>query len=356
MPEERLRYLPQLDGLRAICVTAVIAYHSNVPAMKGGYIGVDVFFVLSGYLITTLLVREFDSSNRIALRGFYVRRARRLLPGLVAACAFAALVSVFYGDDVRGPTLLGVPASLLYLSAWVRAFGVSNLGALGHTWSLSVEEHFYLVWPPIALVILKYRRKSFVVCIAALTGFAMCYHMGGVLLKWSVDRVYNAPDTRAQDLMVGCLLAALADRWGPMLSRPIVRYCAVGSGFFLAIWCIYIDYNSRFYRVGGPVVVLAAGVIIASLSSDVRTRTVELLSTSWIAWIGRRSYGLYLFHFPLAVLIGYFKWEWTLAFTATLCMSIVLADVSFRWVESPFLAKSRMAVVPDLPQGPATVA
>lgn len=157
-----LGYQPQLDGLRAVAVLAVVAAHTGVPALERGSIGVDIFFVLSGFLITTVLVEEYDREQCISMRNFYVRRFIRLFPPLAAVLLFTTITFSIFPGYLAHDTLVGVPASLFYVSGWLRAFNVNQLGWLGHTWSLSVEEHFYIIWPVLLVLMCRYSRDRLV--------------------------------------------------------------------------------------------------------------------------------------------------------------------------------------------------
>src|SRR5437764_8189485 len=147
----KLTYRPALDGLRGVAIIGVFAHHARVPFLAGGFIGVDVFFVLSGFLITALLLQEAEETRRISLRAFYIRRALRLLPALAVLLGALLLVPRAFGM-MRTDAALVSTVSALYASNWVRAFGVLDLEVVSHTWSLSIEEQFYLLWPPVVSV------------------------------------------------------------------------------------------------------------------------------------------------------------------------------------------------------------
>src|SRR5947209_4589730 len=208
-PLRHFRYLHQLDGVRALAVAAVVLDHSELPIGKGGGIGVDVFFVLSGYLITTLLLEEAHRTGRISLPEFYRRRARRLLPALFAVCTFTAVSYLIVRPFETNATLLGVGASVVYVSAWLRAYDVSTLGWFGHTWSLSIEEHFYLVWPLVLLILVRKRVAHFKYWIVGILFLMFAYRTVSAFAGASNNRMNNSPDLRAVHLLMGCALAAL---------------------------------------------------------------------------------------------------------------------------------------------------
>jgi len=152
--------MPSSTGCRGVAVLAVVAAHTGAPVFTGGALAIDVFFVLSGFLITTLLVEEYDRSQEISLRQFYLRRSLRIFPALIAVLVFVTAAFAIFRPFKAGETLAGVPASLFHVSSWLRAFDVTQLGWLGHTWSLSVEEHYYIVWPLLVLVMCKYAWRD----------------------------------------------------------------------------------------------------------------------------------------------------------------------------------------------------
>jgi peptidoglycan/LPS O-acetylase OafA/YrhL len=336
-------YLPQLDGVRALAVTAVVAQHAELPFARGGGIGVDVFFVLSGYLITTLLLQEFDATGTISMRNFYARRARRLLPALFAVAAFSlvafAVVRPFKWQD----TLLGVVTSVFYMSCWFRAFGVSELGWFGHSWSLSVEEHFYVLWPPLLRTILRRRAANLRRWALFALGVAVVYRMGSAILGVAGARL-NGPDLRADQLLAGCALAVLLMGAGPRWAGRRARWWDVVVALAVAdlLRTVVFPYalGVGFAKVASiELVALEAAVVVAYLVVRARSALSRTLSHPALVWVGRRSYAIYLWHLPLFGLLG-FKGEPTkyrLAGRALAgVLTLVAAWASFKWVESPF--------------------
>ncbi|WP_426184747.1 acyltransferase family protein [Microbacterium sp. TWP3-1-2b2] len=333
------RYLPQLDGLRAFAVIAVLAYHSHLPLTQGGYVGVDVFFVLSGYLITTILLTEISATGRIRFGVFYAKRALRLFPALLLVCiVIAAVWAAVPWAPTREATLVGVPAAISYLSSWVRAFDLSTLGYLGHTWSLSVEEHFYLLWPLclfLAIKITKHVRMSIVLIMV----LAVVYQLIAPALGWSFDRVYNGSDTRAFQILIGCALAALLPRLTRIsLWAALIAVLALVAAFF------FMPYESPIYLFGGAVVVgFATAIIIGHVVLNER-RVTAFLSLRPFVWIGKRSYGIYLWHYPIFGILAASTLPFLLAAGLGVTFSIVIPALSYRYVESPFLRlKNRFA-------------
>ncbi len=232
----RLAYLPALDGIRACAVVAVMMFHGGIPHMEGGFMGVDAFFVLSGFLITSLLIGEWRQSLTIKLGAFWARRARRLLPALLLMLLFVAFfASVIVPKGTYGALRLDALSTLLYVSNWHFILVNSNYfnetaqsSPLLHTWSLAVEEQFYVVWPLVVLGILRLTRSLkalFALCCAAAIGTAIWMHSvydGGV----NTNRAYLGTDTRSQCLFIGCALAVGL----VLLAQPEPRDGPAGQG------------------------------------------------------------------------------------------------------------------------------
>lgn len=346
---QQSNYIRGFDGLRALAVLAVVCHHWNLPGFQSGRRGVDVFFGLSGYLITTLILREWESTDGFRLKDFYVRRALRLLPALIA---LLLVVLVMPWDVWSGSPTLGrwgaCGAALFYSANWVRAFG-GNLGPLAHIWSLSVEEQFYLLWPPILYVLLKLRTPPIRILIGLLVLVAttalwrvwLCRH------GCSVERVYNGLDTRADALMVGCALAiAVAEN---LLRRCREHQLAI---FLLALLALTFLLTGSVADWLGPafesadysICAISTATIIAAISVLPNSAGVAFLERRPLVWLGRRSYGLYLWHFPCISLSGFVRKHIHMKGVTTmmLVVGMIFVALSYRFVEQPFLAlKSR---------------
>lgn len=339
----RFRYLPQLDGVRALAVAAVVATHAELPFARGGGIGVDVFFVLSGYLITTLLLKEFDATGTISMRAFYVRRARRLLPALWAVAAFSAVAFAIVRPFGAHDTLLGVLTSVLYVSCWFRAFGVSELGWFGHTWSLSVEEHFYLLWPPLVLLILRrglaHVRRWVLVVLAVMVAYRLAWTLAG-----APGARMNGPDMRAEQLLAGCALAVLlmggATAWSARWERLWTALVVLSIADLARTVVFPYAYGLRFSRYASPeLVALESVLIVGYLVVHASGRLSGVLSHPALVWLGRRSYAIYLWHSPLFGLLGFKGHPAAIRMAGrglAGILTLVAAWASFRWVESPF--------------------
>ena len=350
---ERLRYQPALDGLRCGAVAAVVLFHLGFNVVKGGNIGVDVFFVLSGYLITTLLIRERRSTGRVALGGFWRRRARRLLPSLLVVCALVTVLYLVDSDATAGrATIVGAGSALVYLSAWVAAFDWWSMGWMGHTWSLSVEEFFYALFP-LALVVLARRlghRWVYLATVAAI-GF---YLVAANVLHWSGSHLYAGPDMRAQQLLIGCSLAVALDGAIERVGVRVRTALAVLAAGFLVAWVLLVPWTSSSYlRWGETAVALAAAVVVWYLMTVPHGWLTNLLAAAPLVWVGRRSYTVYLVHYPLIGLLGGTGDGQGISVMATgrrvlvaalvIPTTLVYAGFSYRHLEGRFLSRRSAA-------------
>lgn len=337
----RLGRRPELDGLRGIAIALVLVCHLTTGVLHGlGTIGVNVFFTLSGFLITALMLEERDTAGRVDVVAFYGRRARRLLPALLAMVGVVTAVGVVVDGYTNGPILAG---TLTYSSNWVIAVNPAAGdpavgGALGHTWSLAVEEQFYLLWPlafyGLSRLPGRWQARSLAVAVAVTAALP-------IVLKGADDygRIYYGSDTRAMPVLVGCLLAwAMHRERAATATRPAVAGVAVA----LVVATIWLPWSTRFYLGSQLVAVLTACAIWAA----VRGPAVDWLRWSPMALLGRRSYGLYLWHWPVIFLASRWVDGWALVAVA-LPMSLALTALSWRWVESPFLSRNANSAAPQ---------
>ncbi len=346
------RYMAGLDGLRALAVLAVIAYHLNLSWAPGGLLGVGVFFVLSGYLITDILVSQWDRLGRIPFKDFWLRRARRLLPALlvmiVVVVGWVALFDPTQLASLRSDVL----AAILYVSNWWYIFHhvpyfarYGQPAPLTHLWSLAVEEQFYLVWPLLLWLGLRYLPKRWHILLLTLLAtiasaglMAWLYHPGA-----DPSRVYYGTDTRAFSLLIGAALALVwpSRRLLPVAS-PRVRWsldlCG-GLGLLIIGWMVWQtnQYQTSLYRGGMVLLAIATAGVVATLAHPA-SRLSRLLGFKPLRWLGVRSYGIYLWHYPVIVLTspavnttGVNPLRAVLQVSA----SIGLAALSWRFVEEP---------------------
>jgi peptidoglycan/LPS O-acetylase OafA/YrhL len=343
-----------LDGLRALAVLAVLGTHFGFLGTNA-VVGVDLFFVLSGFLITTLLLKERDQSGALSLRNFWTRRALRLLPALVCAVGFALALSPFASSAQRHHTLVCLPWVFLYVGNWFQASG--SLGLLTPTWSLAVEEQFYIVWPIVAAFCIcrcSVPRRTAARVLVVLAGLDCVYFLWAVRM-WGGDVAYFRTDTHAFGLLAGCAMAVfLSEREarGVSLSRLLRGGLQVAAPMALAILCLICVAPTTTSASGAAMLIIAGTVASLVLVSTVvlvpRTALPRLLSSRVGRWFGRRSYGIYLYHFPLALVLVHAGIFHGLAHFGALTLgvaaSVAIAAASYRWIELPFLRyKKRFA-------------
>ncbi|MHB8717550.1 MAG: acyltransferase family protein [Candidatus Dormibacteria bacterium] len=315
------------DGLRAAAAAAVVAVHAWPQLIRGGRLGVDVFFVLSGWLITNLLVNELSATGRVALGHFYWRRAKRLFPPLVIAVALAIVIAAAAWPASLVDTERQGAAALLYLGNWAVLDGWVHSGLLSHTWTLGIEEQFYAVWPLLLLFALRFRGRGTACAIAASLAALGLAH--GVLVggTWVAE-------SRGSGLLIGSALALAPARW--WLRWPgtwrVVTLIAAG--------CLAILLVAPSDPVW-PLAVVASALIIPTLGHDHTSPVSRALAWSPLVWLGRRSYALYLLNLPLtALLLPSLGYGPVLLVTAA-TLSVLGAAASWRYVEAPLAAGLR---------------
>ncbi|MEJ5026386.1 acyltransferase family protein [Brucella anthropi] len=342
-----------LDGLRTVAVMTVFAHHTGLVPMHGGFIGVDIFFVLSGFLITSILVKERDTSRTISLIRFYFRRSARLLPALL----FMLLGVTVYIALFRPPIDMKweVLPSLLYVMNWIRAFRIYDAPLTGHTWSLAIEEQFYIVWPIIILMIWRFQMIRPLYAVVFITVVLISWR---ALLIWngaSSARVYTGLDTHADGLLIGAALAltdrSTAHKIGKALWAPAAIYLT---------YILFSKPGSAFasHGIGFTFTALAAAVIIAKIVTAQGSFLTRILEISPIRWLGRISYGFYLWHYPVIKVLlysgypafGYFfgtsLFPKTLMFMACFLASLLLTAISWYIIEQPILRKAHSVKFP----------
>ena len=341
-------YLPGLDGLRALSVLAVVAFHAGL--IDGGWIGVDVFFGISGFLITGLLVAERARTGKISLGAFWARRFRRLVPALIVLLALVAALA--WGDqvDVQARNVWG---ALTYTTNWVHVVGGASYwdafappDPLRHLWSLAIEEQFYIVWPVVAWVVLRRHSAERLGRVAlALAALSAAIQMGGIGIGFSIDRVYQGTDTRAVAFLLG---AAVATRgWPPRA----VRHRAVGRAIAIVGYIGFVSASmwlpgDRRWVFAGPLIgvsLIGVGLVLHAATSADRVLNSRLLRS-----LGKWSYGIYLFHWPLVVCDVADDWSPATRFMIVTAVSVVLAAASYHFVEMPIRQSRwhRSALVP----------
>ena len=322
-------WIPAIDGLRALAIAAVILFHLQPTLLPGGWTGVDLFFVLSGYLITRLLNRELQQTGQLDFAVFAFRRCVRIVPALFAMLAVYGLYIWFC---TRHPDQLA-PAIVIaagFATNWARALGTAAEGPLGHTWTLATEQQFYLLWP---VVLTAFGRRP-VAGVAALLVAVVAWRAGLALGGASSERTYNGFDTHTDGLLAGALLALAPP--GPALRRWALRWAALPLAFLAAVLAT-LSYKSPAAQAFGIAasVGAAAWVLVAALEPG---RLSRALSIAPLRYAGRISYSLYLWHLPILMLGPRHVppgWPGT---AILLAVSIVTAAASYHLVERPFLA------------------
>ena len=349
-------YLPGLDGVRALAVLGVLLYHGDLTWMRGGYLGVDVFFVLSGFLITTLIVEEFSRSGRVDFKQFYIRRARRLLPALLLVLVVVGALTAFIYRDSAASFRADALASLFYVTNWWYIVAdhsyfeaIGRPAFLQHLWSLAVEEQFYLIWPAIAVVLLRWRGRRGVFWVALGGSILSTVWMiflsvsNGFPLEADPSRAYFGTDTHIMGLLLG---AALAMVWRPgrLSTRLTVGaqaiITAVGVIALLSIvWFFWQvgEYSPFMYRGGFLILSILVCILIATASHPGAPFGRMIGSQPW-RYIGQRSYGLYLWHWPIFVItrpVLDVPLDGFANLVLRLGLTFVVAELSYRYVEIP---------------------
>lgn len=349
------RYMPGIDGLRAVAVIGVILYHLNIPWFQGGFSGVTVFFVLSGYLITDILIDEWNKNNKIDFLRFMIRRFRRLAPAVLVMILIVTLWVIVMNHPSFEKLRSDFLPSLLYMTNWWYIFHeVSYFDSFGpaspftHIWSLAIEEQFYLIWPLLMILGFTFiKRKSFRV-LAVLVGVVLSAWLMAFLYIPGEDpsRVYYGTDTRAFSLLLG---AALAFVWpSQRLSKTLPRHASivleiVGITNLLLIITLFVITSQfdPFHYQGGMLLLSIITILVVAALAHPASNLAKWLSLKPLQWIGIRSYGIYLWHYPIIILTtpivntdGLNLWRISLQIFFTL----IISELSYRFVEEPIRA------------------
>ncbi|MDI6857160.1 MAG: acyltransferase [Dehalococcoidia bacterium] len=342
-----LGYQPALDGIRALSVAAVLAFHAGYSWARGGYLGVDAFFVLSGYLITSLLIVEWRRTGRISLSGFWARRARRLLPALYLVLLWMVGYAVIFSDTVRLDRLReDVIAVLTGISNWwPLIIDREYFTPLRHMWSLSIEQQYYVVWPLLFLAFIRVARDP----MKGLLYGTLAVGLVSVFLSvWLYDpdvvptRIHFGTDTRAQSLLVGAALAAVLAQRGPLRGRYVnfalqVVALACCAAVVYSWWSIAL-HDEFLFRGGYLLFALAVAVVILAALQPEGAFVGRLLALPPLPQLGLISYGIYLWHWPVYWVLtpDRVELEGYPLFAARVALTVFIAAVSYNLIEVPF--------------------
>ena len=343
----RLGYRPALDGVRGIAIFAVLMVHTHHifgwPLLQGGNIGVDIFFVLSGFLITALLLEEWEHTGTISLKSFYWRRMLRLVPALLLLLAI-----LYYVSDVlllpadANDTRRAIPVAFVYASDLGLAFFNLRLGALQHTWSLAIEEHFYFIWPLLLFAFLKLgiTRKRLVI-ITLLLAVASALHRATLQQLGALPvRTYYGIDTRADALLIGCA-TGMCVSWG-LVRIQIFRFLLLPALLVIAVCLLATEYATPFMHLGGFTLLAAAtAVLLVNLVLSPKSYGNALLEYTPLVWLGRISYGVYLWHYPVFKATSFLGAAWPLKLGVAVAATLIVSSLSYYLVERPALTLKR---------------
>ncbi len=346
------RYIRSLDGLRGIAVLAVIAYHLNFTWAPGGLLGVTIFFVLSGYLITNLLLIEYEKNNKINLKNFWIRRARRLLPGMITVLffitAWATLFAQPFLDRLRGDFF---PA-LLYYSNWWYIFQdlsyfetMSTPSLLTHFWSLAIEEQFYIIWPLLLVAAFHFRMNkkqvvNLTLLLSLLSALLMAFFYSPTA---DPSRVYYGTDTRAFSLLIGATLAFI---WpSHKMSKTIPTFLrhtidVIGTVCLIAILIMigYINHYDSFLYRGGMFLISILTALLLTVLIHPASKLSKAMTFKPLTWVGERSYSIYLWHYPIILLTSpqiSTNDASTIRILFQMGLTIVFSALSFKYIENP---------------------
>jgi peptidoglycan/LPS O-acetylase OafA/YrhL len=359
-------YMPGIDAMRALAVLAVFGYHAGLGWVPGGFLGVDVFFVISGYLITSLLLREFRATNHLEVGRFWLRRARRLLPAVGVLIAVAMIAAAIADPDRIGRIRGDAVASLFYFANWHFIFdGASYFEQFGrpslftHLWSLSVEEQFYLFWPLIFAVGMKLFGRGKLL-LGVLAGA-----IGSVALAWilfdpghDASRIYYGTDTHAVGLLAGVALALVwsptelrlpRHKAGPLVGPILDAVGVIALGYLILSFAHVHDYDLALWHGGYAWIAIATALLLAALAHPA-ARLGAIIGQPALLWLGLRSYSFYLWHWPVLALTRPgidIDLPRGILIPLQLLACLALADLSYRFVELPFNGKAKLPKMPE---------
>ena len=342
-------YMPSVDGIRGVLPFGVLAAHIQYRWFPGAIVFMNVFFILSAYLITSLLLRDIDKYGKIRFKIFYTRRFLRLFPAYYVLLAIYCLVSFLLLPDTRAHYLDALYAGL-YVSNWTRAFDIKTADWLGHTWSLSIEEQFYLCWPVLFSLLagwLGFSRRILAVLVAAMVSFA-AWRFWLASDGASIARLYNGTDVRADTLLVGCIVAvvfsrkignpALLARIGRMLFVPLAILIFFVFGFTLHWQTVAL------YTWGTTLIDVCVGVFLIGLVTQSGSIVHRVFESKVLVYLGKLSYSTYLWHYPIFQFMREYQCnDWQVALYGV-PLTYGFAWLSYTYIEKPFILLKRKYV------------
>ena len=345
-------YMPGLDGLRALSVIAVVGYHLGVPYLQGGFLGVGMFFTLSGYLITSILLRTWRKKGKVDLKDFWIRRARRLLPGVILLLGVVLVATAIAQPDNWSTRLSESVAALFYVSNWSTiASGVSYFerfggpGPLDHLWSLAIEEQFYVLWPVLFALVMKVFRGRLRWVIALTVALAAASFVAMYALAvpgFDNTRAYEGTDTRAGGILIGAVLAMAWTQGrhtskSTVFSRTLMDVLGLGSLAVIVGLILTTDqYSLSLYR-GGLLALSLATATLVSVVVHPTSLVAKAIGAAPLRWIGERSYGIYLWHLPLVAFIpkSFMADQAALRGLVLIGLTLLIAELSWSLIEDP---------------------
>jgi peptidoglycan/LPS O-acetylase OafA/YrhL len=359
-----VRYSPQLDGLRAIAICAVLAQHLFESHFRGAWVGVDIFFVLSGFLITSILIAERESTGTFSFKNFYGRRALRLLPALLVLVIATGALTMAGLTTFKTPNAFAEAAApaLFYFSN----FTTTDMGVLLHTWSLSVEEQFYFIWPIVLTgLVLKLKPTKQIALLLALIAAFTATRLYFESRHYNWWQLYTWFFTRADELIFGALIACATAEWPgniPSTLRKLKPLTFAGIAFVTYIFCTADNKQRWLYQWGLTAIAISCGLIVFTVQFEPKSLLSRFLKTKPLVWLGKRSYGMYVYHFPIIWIISHHiqfpagKIGILIATATKVAVTIAVSWISYRWIESPALAlkdKLFSSKTPSLSQRPS---
>ncbi|MFL1406137.1 acyltransferase family protein [Marinobacter sp. M1N3S26] len=317
-----MKYIPELDGIRALSALLIVLFHSKVPGMTGGFFAVDIFFVLSGFLVTQLLCNRYARSGRIGWGSFMRRRLSRLMPALaVMLVAYLGMAPLMWGDAV--PLEKHYRDALLtitYSVNWLRSWG-EQVAVLGHVWSLAIEMQFYLLWPLLMFLVLRRNRVHGIVILCVLYVSMTLWRGIGAMGLDAVWDVYPRTDMHATGLILGAILALLPPKRLGYLTVPGILVLAFCFTFFSTHWEPTVRYGFTLAELGAALLILGRPAWLGHPA---------------LGWLGQVSYGVYLWHFPIMLYMRTEDLPWQQVFLYGLSLALLFASLSYYLVELRF--------------------